>query len=556
MMINKLTEADFQAIDNYRKSYVEADSGDFCKSQYLLGLWDEAKSQYLGNIFKDELIITKPVEFKESVTEIETKMNKMFRDKRISNFCREIKDCFSIPYETSWDAPERNVYRLICDLFNPYLLSENRVSSYAFECAGSSTIAVPLKDGKELKVQKGAKPMRVLSKIVESYGIGVEVDEDGVSDFEYFRRKHSLALNQKRLTGDLCLSIHPLDYMTMSDNDEGWSSCMSWMDGGEYKQGTVEMLNSPNVVVAYLAADDRKIKWSRDNEWNSKKWRCLFIVDKDFIVNVKCYPYHNDELVKSAIKEIAKLSGWGDVEPAPYDFYNKYCEYHPNGRYKDVKPFEIDGHKVMVEFRTGAMYNDFGTNHWIAVNPNAPEEITNFDYFYSGSPQCMWCGTSDSDIVGYDYDTGSLACADCNPSCYCENCDCRVSPDELIETADGYRVCEYCFDQDFSQDVITGGYYHHNNLYTLYLSEKNGELVEYEPYCGDIFFSYDEVGTNSWHNLFKIDEPRKLNPTQPWYSVKYYVCPEDLTPAGLQVFDIWDAGSPEEAFPDAGWDEK
>jgi hypothetical protein len=107
-------------------------------------------------------------------------------------------------------------------------------------------MSVPLKDGKVLKIRNGSRPMRSIRKIAESYGI---------EGFEHFMNKHSECLNQKSLKGTVHMSIHPMDYMTMSDNNEGWESCMSWANDGCYKQGTVEMMNSPCAVVGYLESD-------------------------------------------------------------------------------------------------------------------------------------------------------------------------------------------------------------------------------------------------------------------------------------------------------------
>ena len=73
-------------------------------------------------------------------------------------------------------------------------------------------------------------------------------------EWEEIRLAHSQIFNTNKMTGTLCLSIHPLDYATASDNDNGWSSCMSWRDDGCYRMGTVEMMNSPMVICAYFAS--------------------------------------------------------------------------------------------------------------------------------------------------------------------------------------------------------------------------------------------------------------------------------------------------------------
>lgn len=92
------------------------------------------------------------------------------------------------------------------------------------------------------------------------------MDDD---EFEEFRICQSMCTNTTALEGKLCLSIHPLDYMTMSDNACDWSSCMSWQEDGCYRMGTVEMMNSPCVIVAYLESS-HPMYFSREATWNSK----------------------------------------------------------------------------------------------------------------------------------------------------------------------------------------------------------------------------------------------------------------------------------------------
>ena len=159
---------------------------------------------------------------------------------------------------------------------------------------------------KPIKVQHGCKNTRVLGKIADAYKL---------PHFEDFRLVHSQVLNQKKLNGIMCLSIHPLDYMTMSDNNCNWESCMNWYSHGDYRIGTIEMMNSPMVVEAYLEADHPYYPIdNRSWTWSNKRWRCLYIVHPDIITEIKQYPYHNEFLSKEVLgwlKELAqKNNNW------------------------------------------------------------------------------------------------------------------------------------------------------------------------------------------------------------------------------------------------------
>ena len=545
MVFDLLTDSDKSKIETYRNAYASAwDRKERMASiEHLLRHWNEAKSKYLESIFGDQLIITKPIKFNEDKYDLWNKMSDLInKDSRVNRFYNDITNVYrERAADSPWGSPERQSYHFVACLFNDVTLTDNKVQDTRFD-TNKHTFDLPIGD-EIFKVQRGSKPMRIISKIANAYKIGIEPDEDGISDFEYFRLKHSLALNQKVLTGDLCLSIHPLDYMTMSDNDEGWDSCMSWENDGEYKQGTVEMMNSPCVVVGYLASEHNTIGWwdSNGEEWNSKKWRSLFIVDKDFIINVRSYPYDNNNLVKEVIKEIARLSGWGEVEPKKYDYLENYEEH----RSKQI-PVVIDGREVAIDFRTQAMYNDFGCNHFIALNPNETKSIINYDYNYSGYSMCVWCGGTQSEVsIGSYEGEGYLTCAECTDNFECSWCGERTSTEDVYTTADGNRICSYCWEKNTDKDIISEEIYMADNMHEIYLARTNNNDEVDKDHLNDCEmknFYMANVGTDDWYKICKIDKPRhKIVYSSEYYDdERYYVLPCDLTEEGMRAFDLWD----------------
>ena len=542
MVYDLLTKLDKTKIDSYRDAYASAPHREKrVDIKTILSHWNEAKSKYLESLFGDKLIITKDIEFKEDTDELYHKMEDViYHDTRAYRFMQAIFN----PYREKamnceWNDPDYIQYRFVMDLFSTQCLINNVVDKQSY-FSTSNVFELIIKDS-IVKIQKGMKPIRIISKIANAYNIGIVPDEDGISDLEHFRRKHSLAINQKMLKGELCLSIHPLDYMTMSDNDAGWDSCMSWENDGEYKQGTVEMMNSPCVIVAYLSSGPEDYSWyssNYDNEiccWNSKKWRSLFIVDKDFIINVRSYPYNNANLVKEAIRELAKLSGWGTVEPEKY----MYLEDYENHR-RIHKPVEINGRQIAIDFCTQAMYNDFGANHYIALNPNSTEDIIERRYNYSGDSMCMWCGDTNKEFIGVSQGETYLICSNCYPHWYCESCnDHYEDGEEYYITGEGYRICHWCWEDKTEQDMTDEVYYLRENMVAISLSAK-----ENEPCfdCTETRYVYDEnIGDSNWAELFKIAEPREQIVEERYYTEKrYYVFPSDLTEEGLRAFGIED----------------
>lgn len=464
--------------------------------EYILRFWDNAKSGYLRKIFKDQLIISTPISYFESFEDIMNHLDKfVYQDERCNRFINNFKKHFQTKGWNNWQSPAWRTYQNITDLVGYKALAENRLFYDAI--INDWTFA------------KGTKTAKVIAKIAKNIKVGIESDENGISDLEYFRRRHSLALNTKKLFGNLCLSIHPLDYMTMSDNSNDWSSCMSWKEAGEYRMGTVEMMNSPCVVVAYLASEDDTFSIG-GYKWNSKKWRSLFIVDPNFIANVKGYPYQNDNLTKEVMKILAELADWLPQEPTKYSVYTEKDEAS-----------RINDKLVKLCFSTNKMYNDFGsTTSFLLINPEYNEpELIDTDYNYSGESECMACGGTNV------YREDSLLCNECDPSSYCTYCGEYVDEDELITLSDGTEVCSYCYHEEVGTDTITGDHYLYNNLTTVYLYTDEGVMTNKYIY---LYYTSDFL-TSKYTTLKEL--PLKKDTYQ------YYVNISDLTPEGLALFD-------------------
>ena len=188
------------------------------------------------------------------------------------------------------------------------------------------------KNKKTLQIQKGAKPIRALGKVIEYFSN----DEDFISSynenhydnktyedlkegFEIYRQKHSAIVANNKFKDNLIFSIHPLDFLTMSDNSNDWSSCMSWEAAGCYRLGTVEMMNSNNVICCYMESESSRYYFgdphnksfdeTNDFRWNSKKWRVLMVANKNIIVSLKQYPFNSEDLSKKSIELLKGLAG-------------------------------------------------------------------------------------------------------------------------------------------------------------------------------------------------------------------------------------------------------
>lgn len=287
-------------------------------------------------------------------------------------------------------------------------------------------------DGKIIKVREGAKLIKTLAKIVK------QINWKPLTEtFEVFRLKHSMIGNTKTLKGDLCLSIHPLDYMTLSDNTYNWSSCMSWVHG-EYRIGTIEMLNSPYVVVGYLRGQEDKCF---DNpilaKAYAKKWRSLFIVSEEVITNVKGYPYQSEILNRLCVNWLKELSG--------NKYSNKEIIVTP-AQDEKIKNNAITRH---INFDTNLMYNDMGLVKNFSYFKKPIFEYERWkDYFdYSGPTQCFRCNSCNGEFSQPEV----LICDDCYEIdyIYCDWCGEKVARDSEYYFDNGYDrpLCYHCYTQ-------------------------------------------------------------------------------------------------------------
>ena len=507
MLIEKLIPEELAMMDTWRRWHAWSNDGQSRNNNYtpmasILHEWDIRKSEYLAKLFGGELKMTKHLHYKKSYEELQEEISDMMQE--YSHYGRAERNGYE--FTRAWnkymynnrftfnDNQENGFRRLMSD----DCLISNVYDGYSFE--------VETRDGKPFRINRGCKVSKVLGKLANIFDL---------PGWEDFRICHSQILNQKDLGGELTISIHPLDYMTMSDNTYGWESCMSWEQEGGYRQGTVEMMNSRSVVIAYLSGtDEMRIG---DDYWNSKKWRQLFVVDHNIIAGVKDYPYHNEELGLEVVKWLKELAAerlnWQYENIIPFGFDGKkiHMDYLPD----DKNDFNLD-------FQNGAMYNDFGCldYHWMCFSTNInPEEIrgsnssewcnTYLPVHYSGSSQCMICGSLTPDLE----DESCLACEECQDRVRCDCCGEIASETWSI---DGMQLCEYCWDNRVYECLGCGEEHYDENMSPIFVipridpkmeADLRENWIDNNAYWGCGFANSRSELEQAEYNFFKDDSP-------------------------------------------------
>lgn len=450
MLYEQLSEQEIQMIENYIDLYATNGytSQERAPLKRILRQWENNKIN-LFNLFGHQLIISKNIEVSVPRYDLLKKMRNLMR--QYKPFRDQIMRIYRSHESEYYDW---NAYMILDSIFDAECLASNSVFPW---CEG--TISLP--DNKTLRVQPDMKAIKVISKIAQAFGI---------EDFEAFRIEHSKILNTKTMRGKLCLSIHPLDYMTMSDNNCNWTSCMSWNRNGGYRLGTVEMMNSPVALVAYLTADEPYV--FPEGEWNSKKWRSLFLATPDLITSVKGYPYQSPELVTIILEWLNELS--------EVNLDKRYQINNPVDLISDDNVVTIPTcpEPINIYFTTGDMYNDFGNVKSVGILAEGFQK-SYLEIHYSGPTTCMWCGEEHCEFE----DEGCLICCDCNAVRYCECCG------DLINSAyhyvvDGSEICEHCYYTRTSTDSISGELILNFNAIAIYCLTPKQSVSQLES--GDV----------------------------------------------------------------------
>lgn len=119
-----------------------------------------------------------------------------------------------------------------------------------------------------------------------------------IDDKEALNDIQSLASNyiqENKVEGYLCLSIHPLDYLSSSETNFKWRSCHA-LDG-EYRAGNLSYMADSSTIVCYLKSEEDTVlpRFPESVKWNNKKWRCLLHFNKDLtaVFAGRQYPFYS-----------------------------------------------------------------------------------------------------------------------------------------------------------------------------------------------------------------------------------------------------------------------
>jgi hypothetical protein len=168
------------------------------------------------------------------------------------------------------------------------------------------------------KIVAGSKIIKAFKYFIKD---PVELDD--------LQTQASKIIQEDKITGTFCISIHPLDYLSSSENNYKWRSCHA-LDG-EYRCGNLSYMMDSCTLVCYIKGKDsvKLPRFPEDVPWNDKKWRMLLHVSEDHMMLFagRQYPFAatsildfiNKLLNNSVNNRFIKWSPWSDKRLCSFD---------------------------------------------------------------------------------------------------------------------------------------------------------------------------------------------------------------------------------------------
>lgn len=288
-------------------------------------------------------------------------------------------------------------------------------------------------------------------KVVKAFKF-FETDENVLKQLQ---SEASRIIQENIISGYLCFSVHPLDYLSVSENIHNWRSCHA-LDG-DYRSGNLNYMVDKSTVVCYLKAEREAIlpHFPEDVMWNSKKWRVLLFFSNDdtLMFAGRQYPFTADkgiDLIKRDILPKLRLGSWTEwTRTIIREYYDDECR--KNFVFKPMMPI-ADTLKSFSDVVKDAP-NSFQFDDLLRSTVYSPvwtyrKQSAAYPSTYTGCTDkntslvvgaecpCPVCG---QDIIGY-------------PSIpLCRNCAGKYSYDEAGE----YEECQVCGSMAWYDDMYT-----------------------------------------------------------------------------------------------------
>jgi hypothetical protein len=339
----------------------------------------------------------------------------------------------------------------------------------------------------------------------------------------------SQLIQENSVKGTLCFSVHPLDFLSSSENTYNWRSCHA-LDG-EFRAGNLSyMVDNATFMVYLKGADKEKLpNFPMYVPWNSKKWRMLLHMEEAgqrLMIAGRQYPMEIDgarDLVKDMINQL-KIERYNYTPPFNDHSFVAWNDEHFNSftssdlsnpeevKYT-TKPYRyinglISAMSTFVKTPKSQTlhYNDVLLSH-VYPYPHVTWEtnrsfgiVPKVHIGYDGVP-CVCCG--EEPICNSE----TFACRSCNcadDSYCCDYCGSSVDEDELmyVDFDDSY-ICQRCFHEHYLTCVNCG--------YTMPRHDAifNTEIGDFV--CQVCNFEANEISSGTTQNITPVNAEQTIH---------------------------------------------
>lgn len=322
-------------------------------------------------------------------------------------------------------------------------------------------VKLDYKDG-DIFVPAGMKLLKAFKFFVDDKSILTDIQNDA-----------SRLIQENKITGTLCFSVHPLDFLSSSENTHNWRSCHS-LDG-EYRGGNLSYMVDDCTFMCYLRSDgyDHQLpNFPHEVKWNSKKWRVLLYLsnDRTMLMAGRQYPFSSSTGMDRVIKEVftperhalwngieAHWSGWREGFSSSIKINDEYYaidQCYPVGRRLKNKadfiknnPHSLQFNDLLISSCYEPIYSFLIFTDEDIKYQGATSNETRFNI--GGAVPCLACGG------GHICSTEVLVCDDCyseynheDEGWYCECCDAHMWDDDESYYVEGDYICSRCVDDN------------------------------------------------------------------------------------------------------------
>ncbi len=289
-----------------------------------------------------------------------------------------------------------------------------------------------------IKCATGQKTSRIIGKLCRQFHV------DGHSRYNAVFAQLSDALNPLQMPKTALLSVHPCDFLEMSNKDNTWVSCHN-LENGSYQAGALSYMTDDVSMIFYTVDPEVTGNFYRV----PRRSRQMFFYKDNMLYQSRLYPADSSEPMDQYRNLVQKAMALCLGQPNLWklitkrDELNDYCESAEGSRqYPD--------------------YNYHG-------NVSLLKSADHYGHFVIGAPSlCVCCGQP--------FKTGRLKCG-CPETVVCKDCGETV-PIRDTRYIDGAYHCRACL-----HICAVCGHAVNGAMYPAY--DRRGNMVEICQSCYD-----------------------------------------------------------------------